>query len=83
MRKLQAVKEQNNSSEEEDDHTGRFNDYAMNEELNYQQQQLSNADPSRGVELRALNDFTTMFINEEDEAEELDQEDEIKDENRG
>lgn len=34
---------------------------------------MYSADPSKGVELRALNDFTRLFINEEDELEEMDE----------
>jgi hypothetical protein len=72
MRKLYAVKELNHSSDEDNDE--QFNEFAREENQNAF---TGNYEPSsHGIEMRALNNFSRLFINEEDEEdlEDLDSE---------
>ena len=76
MRKLQEVKELNNSSDEETENHKVAGDneddvrYHPDHPFAQSQQALPPNITRSGIELRSVNDFSRLFINEEDEEDE-------------
>ena len=69
MRKLNEVKEQNNSSEEEEDEENQQIRATVNgfDMVDDHQNRFYTSNHENCVELRSINDYSRLFINEEEE----------------